>query len=183
MVSPITLAALATAAASFPTGFGFGAGYGSGIRIGYDVIYPAIAPFARDITKGILDSMSSLFGGSGAQSAGTEGAFDFAAGPVDRTERASSRFGEKVELAEVIGDVEDKPRKARARQTDIGTEFTVAETSVFQKLQIAQDRVSDTSTIPRGMTLKDIRQDWTDATKWITINSTFEKYGDWLQTQ
>ncbi len=80
----LALAALAAAAASFPTGFGFGAGYGAGVRIGYDVIYPKIAPFAAKITDDIIGQVGKLFGGDAGQIAAQSSApsgFTFATQP------------------------------------------------------------------------------------------------------
>ncbi len=111
----IALAALAAAVASFPTGFGFGAGYGAGVRIGYDVIYPQIAPFAREVTGGIIDALRTVWspGGSGA----TPPIAD--APRPDDLGRTNPRSEPSVNLSEVIGDVSNAPADARGRQPDI----------------------------------------------------------------
>ncbi len=114
MVTPLTIGALVAAAASFPTGFGFGAGYGAGVRIGYDVIYPQIAPFAREVTGGIIDALRTVWspGGSGATP-------PIADAPRPDVGRTNPRSQPSVDLGEVIGDVSNAPTGARGRQPSI----------------------------------------------------------------
>lgn len=140
----LALAALAASAASFPTGFGFGAGYGAGVRIGYDVIYPQIAPFAREVTGGIIDALRTVWSPGGK-------ATDIADVAVTRPEvgRTDPRAGRpKVDLGEVVGDTANVPAVARGRQgTDLAA-VTGEKRSINVKLNNI-DSISG-STVFRG---------------------------------
>ncbi len=180
MVSAFALPALVASAASLPTGLGFGAGYGAGVRLGYDVLYPALAPFARQFTTGIINAVKTVWDPSG----GADPVADVATSSVTsrRTGVAEARFGEQTVLSDVIGPVSNQPSTARSRQMDeVVSQFTSDELRWFADLKKYQNMASDTSSIPRGMTLSRVRTLWKQATDWIVANSSFQKYGDWLQ--
>jgi len=117
MAGPLSIAAMVAAAASFPTGFGFGAGYGAGVRVGYDIIYPEIAPFAREVSKGIIDAVRTVW------RPGDAGSVPVAdAARPDSVGRTDPRANRSVtSLTDVVGDVSDRPSAARSRQVPIAS--------------------------------------------------------------
>ncbi len=137
----LALAALAAAAASFPTGFGFGAGYGAGVRIGYDVIYPKIAPFAAKITDDIIGQVGKLFGGDAGEIAAKSGApsgFTFA------TQRTNRPVGEPTATAADIATLGDTGAAvSRSRQIDALVDERIEVT--FKLVQFSGSRVSSRS--------------------------------------
>ncbi len=154
MVTPVGIAALAAAAASFPTGFGFGAGYGAGVRIGYDVIYPKIASFARQITDDILAAVDNLFGTGGTTQSGGLSGFDFAAGDKDTTQpfRPSTGGGR---TGPAIDIVQPQPER-REGAAD---------------LRESVENVVETVTSPLTREQLVWFKNYKDATEWLNSNS------------
>ncbi len=195
MVTPVGLAALAAAAASFPTGFGFGAGYGAGVRIGYDVIYPKIAPFAAKITDDILAAVDNLFGtGDTAQSSGTSG-FAFAAGSKDRTQpfppaSGGGRAGRPSDLTVVSQNTEGRRAGASELQSNVsGVVATV--TSPLTRTQLVHFKNYKTAveSLNRGARTGNYQGQAVRMTtlkqrsfKAIKDQNWWPQYYDWLKT-